>query len=217
MLGDAAPPQKARYWDLLGPLIDNNFRQQPSAAPAFAQMTGEIAANTGRLLELRRSFIKSQICEYRSPTSGRKAPWWERMAPDQRRGDCVPDSSPVLHHVVVLEPQNSPSLPPELGVLLLIATVSALSAVHFDNRVLPQRRRDPRSMAGSDAFAADPPANAACGGGKTEIQEAPPIDGVRLGGVGWLAFGAAARQPARRKRRGRASNAHRDPFAAYRA
>ena len=38
MLGDAAEAGKARYRDLLGPLIDQNFRQQPSAAPAFAQM-----------------------------------------------------------------------------------------------------------------------------------------------------------------------------------
>jgi pimeloyl-ACP methyl ester carboxylesterase len=61
MLGDAAPAQKSRYQELLGPLIDQNFRQQPSAAPAFAQMTaqllGEIASNTGRLVELRRSSI----------------------------------------------------------------------------------------------------------------------------------------------------------------
>ena len=61
MLGDAAPARKARYEDLLGPLIDQNFRQQPSAAPAFAQMTSqladEIAANTGRLVELRRSSV----------------------------------------------------------------------------------------------------------------------------------------------------------------
>ena len=61
MLGDAAEAGKARYRDLLGPLIDQNFRQQPSAAPAFAQMTSqladEIAANTGRLVELRRSSV----------------------------------------------------------------------------------------------------------------------------------------------------------------
>jgi len=51
--------QKARYTDFLGPVIDNNFRQRPSAGPAFAQMTyqltDEVAANTGRLLEFRRS------------------------------------------------------------------------------------------------------------------------------------------------------------------
>jgi pimeloyl-ACP methyl ester carboxylesterase len=50
--------QKARYMDFLGPVIDNNFRR-PSAGPAFAQMTyqlaDEVAANTGRLLEFRRS------------------------------------------------------------------------------------------------------------------------------------------------------------------
>lgn len=61
LLGDAAPAAKSRYQELLGPLIDQNFRQQPSAARAFAQMTSqlldEIAANTGRLVELRRSSV----------------------------------------------------------------------------------------------------------------------------------------------------------------
>jgi len=59
LLADAAPAGQARYRDLLGPLIDANFRQQPSAAPAFAsmvaQMPAEIATNTGRLVDLRRS------------------------------------------------------------------------------------------------------------------------------------------------------------------
>ena len=45
----------------------------------------------------------------------------------------VSDSSPVLQRVVVREPQNSPSLPLEIGVSLLIATVGVLSAVRFDN------------------------------------------------------------------------------------
>jgi pimeloyl-ACP methyl ester carboxylesterase len=53
--------QKARYTDFLGPIIDNNFRQRPGAGPAFAQMTyqltDEIAANTARLLEFRRSDV----------------------------------------------------------------------------------------------------------------------------------------------------------------
>jgi pimeloyl-ACP methyl ester carboxylesterase len=61
LLGDASPAGKAHYQDLLGPLIDANFRQQPSAVPAFAQMTSqlmdEIAANTARILELRRSEV----------------------------------------------------------------------------------------------------------------------------------------------------------------
>lgn len=65
MLADAAPAFKARYRDLLGPLIDANFRQQPSAAPAFAQMTAqlpdEIAANTGRIVELRRSTVPFRL------------------------------------------------------------------------------------------------------------------------------------------------------------
>jgi pimeloyl-ACP methyl ester carboxylesterase len=53
--------QKARYTDFLGPIIDNNFRQRPSAGPAFAQMTyqltDEVIANTARLLEFRRSDV----------------------------------------------------------------------------------------------------------------------------------------------------------------
>jgi haloalkane dehalogenase len=53
--------QKARYRDFLGPIIDNNFRQRPGAGPAFAQMTfqlqDEVAANTARLLALRRSSV----------------------------------------------------------------------------------------------------------------------------------------------------------------
>jgi len=53
--------QKARYTEFLGPIIDNNFRQRPSAGPAFAQMTyqlsNEVAANTARLLEFRRSDV----------------------------------------------------------------------------------------------------------------------------------------------------------------
>jgi haloalkane dehalogenase len=53
--------QKTRYTEFLGPIIDNNFRQRPSAGPAFAQMTyqltDEVAANTARLLEFRRSDV----------------------------------------------------------------------------------------------------------------------------------------------------------------
>jgi len=49
---------KARYQELLGPVIDENFRRQPSSAPAFAQMTGglfaEAARNAGRLPTLAR-------------------------------------------------------------------------------------------------------------------------------------------------------------------
>ena len=47
--------------EFLGAIIDDNFRQQPSAAPAFAQMTSQlheqIAIDTGRLVEFRRSDI----------------------------------------------------------------------------------------------------------------------------------------------------------------
>jgi haloalkane dehalogenase len=61
MLLGLTAAQKARYTDFLGPIIDHNFRQSPGAGPAFAQMTyqltDEVAANTSRLLELRRSDV----------------------------------------------------------------------------------------------------------------------------------------------------------------
>lgn len=53
--------QRVRYTEFLGPIIDGNFRQQPSAGQAFAQMTyqltDEVAANTARLLDFRRSDV----------------------------------------------------------------------------------------------------------------------------------------------------------------
>jgi haloalkane dehalogenase len=53
--------QKAHYREFLGPVIDNNFRQRPSAGPAFGQMTfqlsDELAANTARLTDFRRSNV----------------------------------------------------------------------------------------------------------------------------------------------------------------
>jgi haloalkane dehalogenase len=61
LLGDASAAGRTRYEELLGPLIDANFRQAPSAAVAFAQMTSqlkdEMAANTGRMVALRRSEV----------------------------------------------------------------------------------------------------------------------------------------------------------------
>jgi haloalkane dehalogenase len=65
LLGDASAAGRTRYQELLGPLIDANFRQQPSAAVAFAQMTSqmkdEMAANTGRIVALRRSEVPVQL------------------------------------------------------------------------------------------------------------------------------------------------------------
>jgi haloalkane dehalogenase len=53
--------QKAHYHEFLGPIIDKNFTQRPSVGPAFAQMTSqlldEIAANTDRLENFRRSDV----------------------------------------------------------------------------------------------------------------------------------------------------------------
>jgi pimeloyl-ACP methyl ester carboxylesterase len=48
---------RAGYDDFLGPLIDENFRQQPGAGPAFGQMTAqllpELACNNQHLADLR--------------------------------------------------------------------------------------------------------------------------------------------------------------------
>lgn len=59
MLADASAMGRDRYEQMLGPVIDANFRQQPSAAVAFMQLAGqlkaEIAGNTGRMIALRRS------------------------------------------------------------------------------------------------------------------------------------------------------------------
>jgi pimeloyl-ACP methyl ester carboxylesterase len=53
--------QKARYRDFLGPIIDGNFRQRPSAGPAFQQMTyqlsDEVSANSARIIDLRRATL----------------------------------------------------------------------------------------------------------------------------------------------------------------
>jgi haloalkane dehalogenase len=61
MQAGLTPAQKARYTDFLGPIIDHNFRQQPGAGRAFAEMTAglteELAANTARLLAFRRSDV----------------------------------------------------------------------------------------------------------------------------------------------------------------
>lgn len=56
---------KSRYAELLGPVIDENFRRKPSSAPAFAQMTGELfveaARNGERLAELEALDVPVQL------------------------------------------------------------------------------------------------------------------------------------------------------------
>jgi len=51
--------QKTHYNEFIVPIVDKNFTQRPSAGPAFAQMTyqlfDEVAANTARLSDFRRS------------------------------------------------------------------------------------------------------------------------------------------------------------------
>jgi haloalkane dehalogenase len=57
--------QKAHYSAFLGPIIDNNFRKQPSAGPAFAQMASqlneEVARNTKRHHEMEALDIPVKI------------------------------------------------------------------------------------------------------------------------------------------------------------
>jgi pimeloyl-ACP methyl ester carboxylesterase len=57
--------QQAHYEEFLGPIVDKNFTQRPSAAAAFAQMTyqlfDEIAANTQRLPDFRRMETPLQL------------------------------------------------------------------------------------------------------------------------------------------------------------
>lgn len=57
--------QKAHYASFLGPIIDNNFRRQPSSGPAFAQMTSqlfeEVARNTQRLPEMEALDISVKL------------------------------------------------------------------------------------------------------------------------------------------------------------
>jgi haloalkane dehalogenase len=53
--------QKTNYNEFIVPIVDKNFTQRPSAGSAFAQMTyqlfDEVAANTARLPDLRRSHL----------------------------------------------------------------------------------------------------------------------------------------------------------------
>jgi len=53
------------YASFLGPIIDENFRRQPSSAPAFAQMVGELIAeekrNVARIAELADLDVPVQI------------------------------------------------------------------------------------------------------------------------------------------------------------
>jgi haloalkane dehalogenase len=53
--------QKTNYNEFIVPIVDKNFTQRLSAGPAFAQMTyqlfEEVAANTARLPDLRRSHL----------------------------------------------------------------------------------------------------------------------------------------------------------------
>lgn len=59
------PDQKELYTNFLGPLIDANFRQQPSSGPAFAQMTAalfaEEARNVARLPEVEALTVPVQL------------------------------------------------------------------------------------------------------------------------------------------------------------
>jgi pimeloyl-ACP methyl ester carboxylesterase len=56
---------KAHYNETVGPIVDNNFRQKPSAGPAFAQMTyqlfDEVAANKERLRKFEQLDITVRL------------------------------------------------------------------------------------------------------------------------------------------------------------
>jgi haloalkane dehalogenase len=94
--------QKERYYGFLGPVVDNNFRQQPSAAPAFAQMTAqlhdEVAANTARVTVLRRCKVPFLLIW------GKHDPYLHPSVADHLRSQ-VPDAS--LH---VLEAGHWPQV-----------------------------------------------------------------------------------------------------------
>ncbi len=105
--------QKARYIEFLGPVIDNNFRQRPSAGPAFAQMTyqlsDEVAANTARLTDLRRSDVPFLFIW------GKSDPYLHVTVADYMRSQA---RNAVLH---VLEAGHWPQIdePAEVGRILL--------------------------------------------------------------------------------------------------
>jgi pimeloyl-ACP methyl ester carboxylesterase len=60
-----ADDKRAGYDEFLGPLIDENFRRQPGAGPAFGQMTAlllpEVARNDGHLAELEQLDIPFRL------------------------------------------------------------------------------------------------------------------------------------------------------------
>lgn len=60
-----ARDEQAGYDEFLGPIIDDNFRRQPGAGPAFGQMTGqllpEVARNDKHLAELERLDIPFRL------------------------------------------------------------------------------------------------------------------------------------------------------------
>jgi haloalkane dehalogenase len=62
---DLEDKHKARYDTFLGGIIDHNFLDVPSAAPAFAQMTArfydELTRNTSRLAKLKELSIPAKI------------------------------------------------------------------------------------------------------------------------------------------------------------
>ena len=71
--------QKARYNEFLGPIVEKNFTQRPSAGPAFAQMTYQLF-DVPRLLGSSRTH--HDMLEFwprrKHPTIGAKArPWFQ--------------------------------------------------------------------------------------------------------------------------------------------
>ncbi len=62
---DLSGPQQARFDAFLLPIIDDNFRRQPGAGRAFAQMTGdfyaELARNTSRLPRMEALKVPARV------------------------------------------------------------------------------------------------------------------------------------------------------------
>lgn len=89
----ALPESQARHYeDFLGPMIDQNFRQKPSAGPAFARMTSlafeEVRKNDERVAELGRLKIPFQLI-------------WGKLDPYLNKGVAEDLASKVQQSTVV--------------------------------------------------------------------------------------------------------------------
>lgn len=111
--------QKVHYTDFLGAVIDDNFRQKPGAAAAFAQMTyqlsDEVATNTARLVELRRAELPFLLIW------GKSDPYLHVSVADHLRAQA---REAALH---VVEAGHWPQIdaPAEVARIMLAASAAA--------------------------------------------------------------------------------------------